>query len=208
MTHSYDMTHSHVCHDSLHVCVLFIHSYVCHDPFILKCLIRDPFRCVPWLITCMCNWMSHGTHVKRHVTHMNDTHTWMSHVTHMNESCHTREWVMSHTWMSHVTHMNESNAHATNTYAHAPSRPNTSSCIFSFCGGETSTPLRTAPALVFVDWIGLCVNLEKWHSFQHLVGFIDVLSNELVCLFNVCLCLCAPQKIGHRVNSFYPTKIY
>jgi len=30
------------------------------------------------------------------------------HVTHINESCQTRQWVMSHTLMNHVTHMNES----------------------------------------------------------------------------------------------------
>ena len=52
-----------------------------------------------------------------HVTHMDESchtrgwvmsHTWMSHVTHMDEFCHTHGWVMSHTWMRHVTHMVES----------------------------------------------------------------------------------------------------
>ena len=39
-------------------------------------------------------WMSHVTHMMRHVTHL-------------NESFHTFEWVMSH-MMRHVTHLNES----------------------------------------------------------------------------------------------------
>jgi len=33
------------------------------------------------------------------------SHTWISHVTHVNESCHTREWVMSRIHMSHSTDM-------------------------------------------------------------------------------------------------------
>ena len=40
-----------------------------------------------------------------HVTRVNESHTWMSHGTHMNESWHTREWVMGHMWMSHVIRM-------------------------------------------------------------------------------------------------------
>jgi hypothetical protein len=35
-------------------------------------------------------------------------HIWMSHDTHMNESWHTYEWVMAHICMSHGTHIHES----------------------------------------------------------------------------------------------------
>jgi len=33
---------------------------------------------------------------------------WMSRVTHINESCPTYEWVLSHIWMSHVMHTSKS----------------------------------------------------------------------------------------------------
>ena len=49
---------------------------------------------------CTCEWM--------YITPDVRMYTWMSRVTHVNESCHTREWVVSHTWMSHLTHVNES----------------------------------------------------------------------------------------------------
>jgi len=68
-------------------------------------------------------WMSHGTHIMRRVTRMNEswhTYDWacrayewvMTHVTHvmrrvtrMNEACHTYTWVISHVWMSCIAHV-------------------------------------------------------------------------------------------------------
>ena len=52
----------------------------------------------------------------RHATHLNESchtrewvmsHTRMGHATHTNTPCHTHERVMSHTRMNHVTHTNE-----------------------------------------------------------------------------------------------------
>jgi len=50
----------------------------------------------------------HSFQIEWVMPHTGIRHTWMSHVVHLNESCHTREWVMSHTWMCHVTHENTS----------------------------------------------------------------------------------------------------
>jgi len=88
---------------------------------------------------CTCEWM--------YITPDVRMYTWMSRVTHVNESCHTREWVVSHTWMSHLTHVNESchtRAYIYRTYlsvrtwvqTHSPSQKKTNpGDVFVFAQG-------------------------------------------------------------------------
>jgi len=61
----------------MYVCAM-TDSYVCCDSFLITCDMP-------------------ASQTLRHVT--------MSHGTHVNESWHTREWVMAHTWISHGTHI-------------------------------------------------------------------------------------------------------
>ena len=131
-----DMTHPHVCHDSF-MCDM-THPRVWHDSFtsdkhqlamrgtwlVHKCYMtrshvwhdscscvtwlvhmcdmtrsnvwHDSFTCVTWLIQM---YMNESCHTRTWVM----SHIWMAHATHAHESCHTYEWVMPHTHMSHVT---------------------------------------------------------------------------------------------------------
>jgi len=85
-------------------------------------------------------WMSHtceGAKWRRHtfegafewVTHMNESHMWSRMyewafwrevrvcVTYVNQTCHTRKWVMSHMCMRHVTHTYGCHTHIWKMYA-------------------------------------------------------------------------------------------
>jgi len=109
----------HVTHanESCHTCEWVMshvrRSHVTHEQGAGACFLDWTSYCV-CVCVCVCvsrcwsvaETFSAGKNESCHTREWVMSHLWMSPLTHVNESCHTCKWVMSHVWMSHVTRVN------------------------------------------------------------------------------------------------------